>query len=453
MKKIVSLLLLSALCFSVVLAGCSATPEIPEEEEGRIYFYDATFTIMTAWPEEFRDKAGSSTTNDKMMQRYADLKSEYGVNIDFLVSGYDDADIIMLQNQIAGRGCAELVDCSARDGYAMYKSSMIVPLEEVNGIDLTNEKWGTPVFRVYGKFDGKDYGFYSYYWENIPQVSGILFSNTALFERFNLDDPHELIEKGDWTWETFRNILAQSTFKDGEISYKGLISGNNVDLLKSAIFSNGGEFISENNGFYTCNLESSQASAAFDYILSLSNAGCLDSDGGIEAFTVDQTSPFYFGESHYGTIYTTSSTAVNNPTLLLDSYGMLQFPHGPSGAPGTVSSFVHGGRRLFFVSDVTNWDTDEIGTVSDLLFEPLPGSEESGWKYIASTYVFHYDEDFNDYVNTINNVRYDYSSQMNSTLENDFESILQSGLRGDITVTEAVQTALPLILEALGQNG
>lgn len=452
MKKTLSFILLAALCFSVILAGCQETPELPNENE-EINFYGTTFTILTAWPEEFKDKQGTSTTNDRMLRRYEELKEDYGVNIDFAISDYGNADYLMLQSQISGRGCAELVDCSARNGYSMFKSNMIVPLSEVSGIDLTSDKWGTQIFRVYGKFDGEDYGFYSYYWENIPQFSGIIFSNTTLLENMNAVDPHELIENGEWTWQNFRDILGNTTFTDGELKYQGLISSNYVDLLKSAVFSNGGEFISEKDERYTCNLQSAEATAAIDYITGLIENGYIDDEGGIDAFTVNQSSPFYFGESHYGTIYTTSSTAVNNPTLLLEKYGMIQFPHGPSGSPDVVSSFVHGGRRLFFVSNVTTWETDEIGTVCNILFEPLPESDETGWKYIAENFVFHYTEDFESYVNALDNIRYDYSSQMDSSLEDQFEQILTNGFKGNISMTEAVQTALPIISQALGQNG
>lgn len=456
MKKILSFILLVAMCFSVILVGCNTKPKyIPQEEtdDDELNFYGSTFTILTAWPEEFNDKQGTSTTNDRMLKRYQELKDNYGVNIAFSLSGYSNADVIMLQYQISGRSCAELIDCTARNGYSMYKASMIVPLSEVSAIDLTSDKWGTPIFRIYGKFDGQDYGFYSYWWENIPQVSGMLFTNTALIETMNLTDPHEYIESGDWTWANFRTLLSQATYVDGDINYKGLISGDYVDLLKSAIFSNGNAFITEKDGIYTCNLESSEATAALDYVYSLVSEGYVDDFSAIDGFSINQTSPFYFGESHYGTIYTTSSTAVNNPTLLLEKFGMVQFPYGPNGNQDIVSSFVHGSRRLFFVSNVTNWETDEIGSVTKLLFEPLPDSDASGWKFIAESYVFHYEEDFNNYVSMLDNVRYDYSAQMDGELEAKYESILSSAFKGDTSMTEAVQTALPLIYEALGQNG
>jgi ABC-type glycerol-3-phosphate transport system substrate-binding protein len=97
--------------------------------------------------------------------------------------------------------------------YRLYRAGLLVPLNDIKAIDLTDEeKWGNQKRRACMTFDGKLYAspwVGSAYW---PQLNshgyrGQIVCNNNLIDYLNAIHPRELIEQGHWTFDGFKDYL------------------------------------------------------------------------------------------------------------------------------------------------------------------------------------------------------------------------------------------------------
>lgn len=432
MKKIIVFILLSALCMSMLCVGCSKKPEFEfeEEDDDTVNFFGTTFTLMSEWAYEFKDKPGYTATVDRQLQRYDDIEKATNCHVNIVHSG--DGPSLMLSGSIAGRNVTDLLDTYGVTGYDLYKANILYAIDEVPGIDPESEKWGPEGFRAFGRFGGRDYGFINYYWENVPQFNGSIFFNCKLGEELGLADPHEFIEKDEWTWATFTEQLASAKRKVDETEYYGLEVEMPEAMCQAAIFSNGGSIVKQlDNGVFVSNLLSDENIAALEFVAGLAQKNYI---GG--KFT-ENTAPYFCAESHHGTL--NSSHTTDQLSVTMEKFALLNFPYGPSGSPESVGGYLYFNRRLFFFSTVTFNPVDEIGIFTDMLFEPLPGSPDDGWRSIAGEQFFHFDQDFDTFVYCVEHCNNDYSI-FTQDVRMDLVKVYNDVLSGDGGASVALST-------------
>jgi hypothetical protein len=147
---------------------------------------------------------------------------------------------------------------------------IFIPLEEIGSVDFTDEKWGPESYRKFGIFGGKQYGFYPYDWEFIPQVTGCLMFNNELIKKYNINPtPYELQGQGSWNWDTFKELLIQCTFEDNGNKLMGMNIVFMQHYYKMALMSNGANLVKYEDGKYVFGLDDERAYEAFDYIKEL----------------------------------------------------------------------------------------------------------------------------------------------------------------------------------------
>ena len=273
-------------------------------------------------------------------------------------------------------------------------------------------------------------------------------TNTDLIYRLNLEEPHELIESGNWNWSTFKEELTKGTIKDGDTSYVGLYVNSVGFLPITAAYSNGGAYIKKSGNIYSSGLTDSEMTAAIEYCSSLFSSGIAaekvvgDFSGG--------TAPYYYGPSWEGTI--TSETATDLPVYTMDSFGMVSFPYGPNGNKDTVSATVDGNSSLLYTSLMTNYDSDEMGSILSLLFDPLPDSADEGWKELAN-YLFHFDQDSETFINNVENVNYLYDVTLSETYKDDMMfKELKEVILGNKTATEVISSVNAILIEEINST-
>jgi hypothetical protein len=116
----------------------------------------------------------------------------------------------------------------------------------------------------------------------------------------------------------------------------------------------------------------------------------------------------------------------------MNDYGFIPFPTGSSApSPNETSAFVHLWRRLNWLIAPAENDKDDVGYVMDKLFEPIDGTNKEAWKDLLRKSVFHHpEEDLNNFINMVENVKYDYSvelSKCGSALQSRLVSIYKGG--------------------------
>lgn len=432
MKKIISILLLMIFCLSFILSGCEKKTYVDfnDDDDGPVNFYGATFILMSQWAYEFKDKKGYTTTVDRQLERYKELESENNCHIEIVQTSNTKSYI--LAGGLTGANVTDLADLNGLEGYDLYKAGFLYSMDDIPNIDPEEEKWGSKGFKSSACFDGQYYGFLNYYWENVPQFDGAVFYNAILGDELGLVDPHEFVENNEWTWANFSSQVALGTRNVDESKCYGLLYEKPESICQAAIFSNGGEIVKQtDSGYYVSGLSSSESVEALEFIADLNQKGYIGGN-----FS-DNTAVYFVGESFHGTL--NSSQTTDQFSVTMEKYGLLMFPYGPSGNSETVSGYTYFNRRLFFFPTATTNQPDEVGLFTNMLFEHLPDSPEDGWRSIAGDQYFHYDQDFENFVYSVENCNYDFSIQLYDAYE-DLVKAYSSIIDGSASVGNALSS-------------
>jgi len=451
MKKVFSAILIILLLFCV---GCATAQEetVPEwgtEEDGTIDMAGLTFRFGTAWINEYYPALGFSSAGDKMLARYSDTAEHFNITVE--VTKTEDSSSIVARDIAAGLSTFDLLDVHSTNAMPLYKAGYMYPMNEISTIDLTEDyKYAPESFRRYGIYKGNAYGFYPWAWEFIPQFEGTILFNNELVLKYGLENPYEMQESGNWTWENFRKCLEtiQSVAAADEII--PMVHNDLTRMGKTAILSNGGAIVEEKDGTYTNGLTSEKAYKALDYLRDLLSAKLMES-GGIDQFAVKANAVFMSTESYHGTLHT--ETDVNEPSVRLNDYGMMPFPYGPDADASTVSAYIFHGRRLLWVVGYSGNDPEEIGTIVDYMFEPLDGDSEDvpAWKVYCESMTFHHHEGYENFVNMIDNIKYDYSVELND-ISSEISNAMSRAIGGHTTASEAMETINRAVQACIDEN-
>lgn len=124
-------------------------------------------------------------------------------------------------------------------------------------------------------FDKKTWGFAP---EPFNGEKG-LFYNTAIIEELNLDDPVDLWNRGEWTWDKFEDYALEAKAKIG--SERSVLGGYPAIWAESLVPLNGGYIVNpllEKVGF-----TAPAANAAYEYLSGLYDKGLFEENPGYDA--------------------------------------------------------------------------------------------------------------------------------------------------------------------------
>lgn len=207
MKK--RLLMLTVALIMLFTVACNSTPAtsllsfIDTQASGKLDLEGSTFYFLTGWDNNYHIPEDYKSIPSELMEikneRFLTAEKEFNINFEFI---WEDA----IQRVAAGYGAPELLDNDLNTIYNYYKAGMIVPMEEIDTIDLDSGMWGSKNFIKYGNFNGKQYGIYPINWMT-PETTGAMMYNGSLVKALGGTVPYEYRENGTWTWETFENEL------------------------------------------------------------------------------------------------------------------------------------------------------------------------------------------------------------------------------------------------------
>ncbi|MBE6896045.1 MAG: carbohydrate ABC transporter substrate-binding protein [Ruminococcaceae bacterium] len=459
MKKIVSyvlsLLMISSLFFTV---SCGAQEEeifdVPFDVELEVDLTGLHFIWGSEWDQEICPSRDFSIVGDKIHKRFDDLKAKYGCTME--VVHWEDGSARTLQELAAGMNSIDFLDSHASaGGIQLYRANLLVALEDIPNIDLSDEKFGVPRFVQYGVFDGKRYGFYHYAWEFPPEYHGVLMFNTDLLHSIGINTPHEYKENNDWTWANFKEYLLSiqdaarnAGYGDDFVPY---ISGNSyaADAI-GFMFANGLQMINSNgNGNYSFGFDCPEGFATVEFLKDLYDNG-LYAQKGTGVFVIDQMSAMMSHETYWATHYYEKSTSQNYLPAQDYEYGLVGFPYGPNGNENSVSGYVHHGRRLNWVLNSSGKELSEIGLVMDYVFSALDDSE--GWYGYFRDQIFYTKEDHENYVYMLENVNFNYGNLYLEKGYDTWTSGISAAILGNKSVSEVFSSSGSAIDEAIKKN-
>lgn len=448
MKK--NVLAFFAVLLMSVVVGCSGETVAPEFLVDLNYKLDLggmTFTFASGWDSEwYATEELPTAAVEKMMNRFNDAAAEY--NFKFVMAKLPNASSLI--NVVAAQDpTPEMIDVTSSDAYNLYKAKILLPLNELPDVELTDTKWGPAKFILYGNYGGEQYGFFPWDWEIVPQVNGALIFNGELISSLGGTSPYEFQENGTWNWDTFAAELPRYSTVISDTQYTPIVCTHFDVFAKMVMHSNGAYAIEgdEASGYYS-GYNSQEGFKALELANSLYTNNYIY-EGDITAFTHDKTSVFFAGESYYGTVFNPNDTSQGKFCATnLNDYGFITFPTGPDGNENDVGSFTYTQRRLNYVTSHSHLDNADISTIINYMFEPLDDSEKEGWKAFSKRLLFLSDESYENFVTIVEQTAYDYSNQLSSADEI-INSVTSAVIKGEKTpatafssISERLQSAI-----------
>lgn len=301
----------------------TAKEESPAQEEGpeeaTMDMQGATITIGAWWDADPRNIAEADRTliAQKEVELIEAAEAKYNVKIEYVTVDYGQIVEQFTTSSLAGEPFADIVRMELFWMFPkLVVDGFIAPLDDYITIDEGKvPKW----MLEGGSYEGKQYGLVN----GNPSAFGLWYNKT-LFARLGLDDPYELQQKGEWTWDQFVEIAKKATVDtdgDGTIDVYG-IAGGTRDIFHQFVYSNQASIDAAADGSPQFALDSPNAMEAVQAFYDLYNTHkVVDTSG------EDSNQQFIKGKVAMAAAYTWEHD--NYKQNMTDEYGYVFWPKGP----------------------------------------------------------------------------------------------------------------------------
>lgn len=287
MKKIILILLITAMCTAVLIA-CSSN-EIKENDETassnnisseteseetsvqKSEFepaantnydgYDFTFLCFDSTPGSWKivsyseimaEESNGDPINDAIYTRNMMVEELYNINIDIFPVLFGDRETMGTKALNAILSGDDVFDTALMVGVGLpvllKHPDALISLDSIENLDLTKSWWdqrsvdelsiGKKSYLVVG-----DINLYA------SAAVQIIFGNKNLIKNFSLDDPYKLVLDGKWTWDELHEMgktVAADTDGNGIMNEKDRYGLIDISVT-NAIVTSGERYASKNN--------------------------------------------------------------------------------------------------------------------------------------------------------------------------------------------------------------
>lgn len=193
---------------------------------------------------------------------YKYFQENYGCDIDVtIVSSLQIQE--KLTTAISSGTSPDLVDYQTNTFPLMMSKNMYTPLDDY--MDLSAPQWsGLEEYVEKYKWNGKNY----YYPWAYNATYYFLIYNRGLFQQLAIDDPKELYDKGEWTWDTFKECCRKFiASEDGRTGLYGQVGTAFIDTTGTPLIS------IDESGNITNNLVNADVERAATFMQELKTEG------------------------------------------------------------------------------------------------------------------------------------------------------------------------------------
>lgn len=296
-----------------------------------------TFTFAYNWvpmPSSGDPEPDPATATLEDIAKYENLKrveEKYNCKISYVNIPYEEMVEKLTTSVMAGSPFADAVMLDAQQILAPAINNQILALDEINlpNGDIFNAK---AVLLPSGDVLGKQYAME----ERNEQVSAVFLGvNLDIINNLGLENPVDLYEKGEWTWDKFLAIAKASTKDtdgDSVVDQWG-ISGVPLLLAKQLIASNDGYLTDDINLKEGLSDPKSMEALEFfsklynvDKVVYLANNDPWEWNGNLD----------YFKEGKSALFYLQNWMIPSGDSALHYNYTVVPMPKGPSNTTGAT---------------------------------------------------------------------------------------------------------------------
>lgn len=277
-------------------------------------------------------------TNSPYYKAIEDMKNIYGKTVTLIQTSGDQSPMQKVAAQVAAQDPIDVFYFNDQTFLNMYLKGYMAPVNDY--IDLTQVWHQIPVMDNYMKFDGKYYG------GRVTATPYVMYYNRDLLinNGYAADEPMELYEKGEWTWDKFVEICRES--QDSEAGIVGL--QNMYDEVFEA--SNACCVVQFEGGKYKLNLKSNETRKTLELVQDIFKNNPICGQG----YIIGQNQ-FLMGKSVFHGAYAYEEAVFaemkNEGTINLD-IGVVPFPVGPNNTEKKVNYGDASGFAIAEGSDV-----------------------------------------------------------------------------------------------------
>lgn len=205
------------------------------------------------------DSTGKSKSAELTM-----FEEKFGGVIKYYPTTFDNQYSDLSTAILSGEGI-DFFPIGALDNYINgIVNGMFQPVDEY--VDFNGELWSN-VKNANDQLmiNGKHYSLV----HSVTAGEVVIYSKKAIEER-GLDDPAELLENGEWNWDTYQNMLAKFVDNDS-----GLYGIDGWWIEQPIYLTTGKSLISLDNGVVSSNIKSHELERAMNYIYDLNKNSYL----------------------------------------------------------------------------------------------------------------------------------------------------------------------------------
>lgn len=342
MKKLFCILLCFAMLFTVV--GCGGKTDTASGGADDNYLANKLELELTEQDKVFEAIKGTTMTkigNPDDFDPYAKQISDefcerYDITIDYVPMGYTEY-VTKLPQMVASGNPPDTGVMTDATALSFIYGNIAMPLNEY--LILEDKYWDMDVLNAF-KVNG------NYYAVNTAEIDTFfVYYNKTLFEEQAIEDPYELYEKGEWTWDKLREIAKKATlYEDDNTTVK--CYGIGTHYKEVFVLANGGNIvdIDESGTKYVSKLTSANTIAGLNFLKDLSADGSYNASiAGFTEFPARQLAMFIERPQHCIGAYDLLNT-------MDDEIGIVPIPKGPNAdkeyaASNLIANFVPANAR------------------------------------------------------------------------------------------------------------
>lgn len=373
------------------------------------------------------------------------LYIEKAYNCKIIRSGFSESTQTFATMFASGDIEADFCSATFSELRDYFKAGILCDLEKLENLDASDEeKWGIEAKRDATRYGGVLYGFPvkgSMYTPFVSVYSGALIYNYKLYDEFNIGTtPKEMVEAGDWTFDTFLNLVQRCSDLTAQRPVYGLQSA--CSLEASAIDANGSNIIIKRNDKYISGLSSDPAINALEWVRKMYQTGCVSVDG---RGNIDNDTAVF--------ALKTSENAINTKCSTVH---WVQFPKGPDATEATKNTgayfgYHERGTSVFKHGNDAQRDEDSA-FILDKLFAPTEEWGKTGYDDYMARNFFDTVDDYEVYKNTSINMNYQYALEIlaDENFGKEYQDVIGSAVAPSFT--GSIKNQLSSLVTAMNEK-